>query len=179
MNINDIVIKTAKGVAEVEARSKKLPQRLRTILILLDGTLTVGKVQEIAGKMSVPADFLETLLAEGLIETRPAGTSSAASATATPVAAPVVGSTPTPPVADVAVRAVSDTDRFRAAQKIMNATVVDALGMRAFMFTLKLERCFTVDDLRGLVDDYVKAITKGSGEEVAAVLKKRLLELLG
>ncbi len=158
MNSNDIVIKTAKGVAEVEARSKRLPQRLRTILIMMDGTLTAGKLQEIAAKMGVPPDFLDSLQAEGLIETGSAAPASVAAAT---VAAP--------PVAD----------RFRAAQKFMNDTVVDALGMRAFMFTLKLERCFTCEELNGLMDAYVKAIAKGSGEEIAAVLKLRAQELIG
>lgn len=161
MNSNDIVIKTAKGVAEVEARSKKLPQRLRTILIMIDGTLTAGQLQDRAVKMGVPPDALDSLRAEGLIEFRGTGVPAAA------VVAAVVTSTG------------SDNDRFRAAQKFMNDTVVDALGMRAFMFTLKLERCFTREDLKGLVEDYVKAVTKGSGEQVAGVLRMRVNELLG
>jgi hypothetical protein len=160
MNSNDIVIKTAKGVAEVEARSKKLPQRLRTILIMIDGTLTAGQLLERAVKMGVPSDFLDSLQKEGLVEARSTGSQAAAEAVAT-------------------VTTASDADRFRAAQKFMNDTVVDALGMRAFMFTLKLERCFTCAELNDLMDAYVKAITKGSGDEVAAVLKLRAQELLG
>lgn len=158
MNSSDIVIKTAKGVAEVEARSKKLPQRLRTILIMMDGSLTAGKLQEIAVKMRVPHDFLDSLQSAGLIETKSTATQSVAMATAA---------------------VIQDADRFRAAQKFMNDTVVDALGMRAFMFTLKLERCFTCEELSGLLEAYVKAIAKGSGEEVAGVLKLRAQELLG
>ena len=36
---------------------------------------------------------------------------------------------------------------FRVAKAFMNETIVDALGIRAFMFTLKLEKCATGADL--------------------------------
>lgn len=69
--------------------------------------------------------------------------------------------------------------RFRAAKDFMNNAVVNALGMRAFFFTLKLERAGNVADLRELVKPFKDAITKGTSEAEAEVLTQRLLEQLG
>jgi hypothetical protein len=65
------------------------------------------------------------------------------------------------------------------AQKFMNDTAVNALGIKAFFFTLKLEKCATVDDLRELVEPYRAAIAKGSGPDEAEVMARRVLEMLG
>ena len=61
----------------------------------------------------------------------------------------------------------------------MNDSVVNALGMRAFFLTLKIEGCSNTGELANLLDDYSKAIEKGSGPEAAAVLTERARELLG
>jgi hypothetical protein len=69
--------------------------------------------------------------------------------------------------------------RFRAAKQFINDTVVDALGVRAFMFTLKLERCSTLADLVDMLPDYAKAIAKGrSGGPRPASLSIARPELL-
>ena len=68
--------------------------------------------------------------------------------------------------------------RFRAAKDFMNITVVDALGIRSFFFTLKLERAGNLADLRELVRGYSDAITKGSGTEEARVFTLRLEAML-
>ena len=67
---------------------------------------------------------------------------------------------------------------FSAAQRFMNDTVVNALGMRAFFLTLKIEKCASRRELAALIEDYTKAITKGAGAEEAAVLSERVRELL-
>jgi hypothetical protein len=158
VNQTDIVFKTAEGAAEVAARSRKLPQRLRTMLILIDGRLSAGQLMEAGAKLGVPDDFLESLQQQGLVTVKPSPAMPSVAATA-PVDLPA-------------------TDRFRAAQKFMNDTVVDALGFRAFFFTLKLEKCFNRADLTGLLDDYAKAIAKGSGDDVSRVLAARAREML-
>jgi len=73
---------------------------------------------------------------------------------------------------------VSEGDRFRAAQKFMNDSAVDAMGLRAFFFTLKLERCFNRSDLLDLMPEFSKAIAKAAGEETARMLETRARELL-
>jgi hypothetical protein len=69
--------------------------------------------------------------------------------------------------------------RFRMAQQFMNDTAVNALGIKAFFFTLKLERCANVNDLKDLVEPYRAAIAKASGAAEANVLTGRVKEMLG
>jgi hypothetical protein len=158
MNSTDIVVKTAAGVDELKSRSRKLAPRLRTMLIMIDGSMTVDQLQQAGARLEVPPDFLEALAQQGLVVLTPTD----ATASAAPLREPV-----------------PEVERFRAAQKLMNDSVVDALGFRAFFFTLKVEKCFTRAELTELLPDYAKAITKASGEGVAKVLVKRARELLG
>jgi hypothetical protein len=60
----------------------------------------------------------------------------------------------------------------------MIETVVNALGVRAFFITLKLDKCSNRADLSALLEDYAKAIAKGSGPEEAEVLTARVREML-
>ena len=169
MNRTDIVIKTPEGAKELKSRAHKLAPRLRTMLIMIDGSLTAGQLQDAAARLGAPSDFLDTLLAEGLVVARPAPSSSSRAA---PSSAP-------PSPAGSAPAGSTEVERFRAAQKFMNDATVEALGFRAFMFTLKLEKCFNRADLLALMDEFHKAIVKGSGEETARVMDARARELLG
>ena len=170
MNRTDIVIKTPEGAQELKSRAHKLAPRLRTMLIMIDGSLTAGQLQDAAARLGAPSDFLDTLLAEGLVVARPAPSSS--SSMAAPSSAP-------PSPAGAAQADSTEAERFRAAQKFMNDATVEALGFRAFLFTLKLEKCFNRADLLALMDEFHKAIVKGSGEETARVMDARACELLG
>lgn len=69
-------------------------------------------------------------------------------------------------------------DKFRAALKFMNDSAVDLLGLRAFFFTLKLEKCYTPQDLLALLPDFSKAIAKSNGPEMARALEDRARQLL-
>ena len=159
-------VKTQAGADEVRNRKLKLPPKLRTMLILIDGTKPAFIVKEEGVSLGAPEDFLEVLERQGLIAR--------------------VGTVPTPsPEERRALVRGPEPDkkgdpvaRFRMAQQFMNDTAVNALGLKAFFFTLKLEKCATVDDLRPLVDNYREAITKGSGEAEAEVLTQRLRDML-
>lgn len=164
--------KTEAGAEEVKARSRKLAPRLRTMLIMVDGTISAAQLQDAAATLGAPNDFLESLQEQGLIRRRAAAQAAEASIDVVldaPEATPAPG-WPAPP---------TDGERFRSAQKFMNDSAVDALGLRAFFFTLKLEKCFTLEDLRGLLPEYTKAIAKGSGEGTAGVLTRRVRDMLG
>jgi hypothetical protein len=167
MAAGDIYTKTPAGTAEVTNRKMKLAPRLRTMLILVDGVHPEFLLREEAEKVGAPADFLDQLLALQLIEK--SGQVNAAAKVAA-----AAGSGDTAPAA----AAADEFSRFRAAKDFMNVTVVDALGIKSFFFTLKLERAGTVNDLRGLADAYQAAIEKGSSREEAVVLVERLKVML-
>jgi hypothetical protein len=161
-----IYAKTRAGQEEVKSRKIKLPPKLRTMLILIDGTKPAFLLREEAAAIGAAADFLDHLERLGLVERVGQAGAVATAASKQPAGA--------------AAPAGMDTlKRFRLAQQFMNDTAVDALGIRAFFFTLKLERCATVEDLRQQVNAYREAIAKASGHSEAEVLSRRLLELLG
>ena len=165
----DIVSKTPEGVQELKSRAHKLAPRLRSMLVMIDGGLNVGQLEEAASRLGAPADFIDTLLAEGLVALKPSAASSASASSAAAHRAVA----PAPTLESVEI------ERFSSTRKFMNDAAVEALGLRAFLFTLKLEKCFNRNDLLALMDEFHNAIVKGSGEETARVLTARARELLG
>ena len=154
--------KTPTGVEEISARRNQLRGKLRTMLILVDPGRTADELRAQALGIGAPADSLDTLLAGGFI-------------------APVGGTTATGPVAETsAASAVSPDEltRFRDAKSLMNETIVQALGIRAFLFTLKLERCSTRAELGQLLPDYERALRKGTADREAAAMIERVREML-
>ncbi len=154
MATGDVYRKTERGQAEVRDRKLKLNPRLRTMLILVDGVLPELILKDDAARVGAPPDFIKQLVDAGLIE-RVATASAAA---------------PTVPQ--------DEFTRFRTAKQFMNTTIVDALGIKAFFFTMKLERASVAADLRQLVDSYREAIAKAQGDGQAQVLVTRLGEML-
>jgi hypothetical protein len=157
----DIYRKTDRGQAEIAARKLKLNPRLRTMLILIDGTQPELLVKEEGAKVGAPADFLDQLLTLGLVEK--AGRAAF----------------PEPAANDSQLGTEPDEfQRFRAAKDFMNVTIVNALGLKSFFFTLKLERAGMLADLRHLAEAYHEAIAKADGEAAAEVLSRRLKDML-
>jgi len=156
MGAGDVYQKSDKGLAEIRERKLKLSPRLRTMLILVDGQRPEFMLKEDAQRTGAPGDFLQQLLAAGLI----ARVSGAAAATEAPK-----------PAAD-------EFTRFREAKGFMNTTIVDALGIKSFFFTRKLERAGNVADLEDLMDAYYKAIEKADGPGEAEVLVAQLRRML-
>ena len=150
--------KTDKGMEEIRSRGKNLRGRLRTMLILIDPSKTDDELRASAAQIGVEPEFLDTLLRDGYV-------------------APISGTEST---IEESPRVVTRDElaRFRAAKAFINETIVDALGVRAFLFTLKLERCSTRQDLAALLPDYEKAIRKFRGEAETKLLVQRATELL-
>ena len=150
--------RTSKGDTEISQTKKSLPAKLRTVLFLVDPTKDASEIQRQILLMGAPANSLTQLVNDGYV------------AAVTAFNAPI----------KAAALSVDDqVAQFRVAKAFMNETIVDSLGIRAFLFTLKLEKCATVGDLRALAGDYRQAIAKGSGDAEAEVLARRLDEILG
>lgn len=171
----DIYRKTDLGQAEIASRKMKLNPRMRTMLILIDGSQPEFLVKEEAEKVGAPADFLDQLVRLGLVEkagrvtVTPAANSDSASVPQAVASARLAGG---------AAPVGGEFERFRAAKDFMNVTIVDALGIKSFFFTLKLERAGNLADLRHLAEPYHEAIAKADGEAAANVLSKRLQDML-
>lgn len=162
LHSSECIAKTPKGVEEVQRRSLKLPPKVRTMLILVDARRPLSELISQGAELGVQDDWLEILEREGLIqeEKRETGLQTVSAENG------------------VAQASGDEFLRFREAKHFMNVSVVDALGIRAFLFTLKLERCATRADLAALSDDYFAAIEKSRGQAQASILAARLRELL-
>lgn len=169
-------VKTEAGSDEVRARSRKLAPRMRTMLIMVDGTMSVSQLQDAAATLGAPGDFLQALQEQGLIRRREVA--AAAERAVQPLAEPKTSTPSEATPAAISMAGKDEPELFRSARKFMNDTAVDALGLRAFFFTLKLEKCGNRADLRLLLADYDKLVTKASGEVAASVLSQRARELL-
>ena len=64
----DVYRKTELGLAEVKERKHKLNPRVRTMLILIDGSHDEAQLRQEAAGIGAPGDFLDQLLSAGLIE---------------------------------------------------------------------------------------------------------------
>jgi hypothetical protein len=165
MNPLEIYVKTDKGREEIQTRKSQLPAGLRTLLIMIDGKSSAGEILKQVAPMGIGPDALEQLIGQGFIALdRPAPAAAAA-----PPAAGAV---------DSATDGLPDSERFVAARQYMTDTVVNAMGLRSFMFTMKLEKAETLVDLRGLLPDYTKMMEKGTGKMEAEVLVRQARELL-
>lgn len=166
MSESDIYIKTASGAQALKQRSAELPARLRTMLIMVDGVRSGAQLRAAAAVLGAPEDFLLTLRQEGWIEALEAPVSASTAAHAAVASA------------DVALPQ-SKAERFLAAQRYMNDTAVDGMGFRVFFFSLKLEKCFNADDLRALLPEFEKHMTKARGLVFAQAACSRVRRLLG
>jgi hypothetical protein len=150
--------RTPKGHQEIVQGRKALKGKLRTVLFLIDAGKPADEIQRQILVIGAPEDALAQLQAAGFVA--PVGDGSV-------VEAPVRGNSIEDQVA-----------QFRVAKAFMNDTIVDALGIRAFTFTLRLERCATVADLIKLLPDYTTALVKKLDREAARALVGRTSELL-
>lgn len=173
MNPNDMLDKTLKGQEEIQNRKYKLSAKSRMLLLLVDGRQGAADLAEQASKLGVPEGALADLLTQGFIELvvtsaiAPAATVPSAPALATPAPA-----SPAPPAPLI------EFERYREARNLMNESIVSALGLRSVFFTLQIEKTANLEDLRGLLDEYQRAMNKALGVKAASVLMKRLQAMM-
>jgi hypothetical protein len=147
--------RTTKGHGEIVEGRRNLRGKVRTLLFLIDPTKSAEQIEQQAEQIGATYEQLTQLIADGYIVEL---------GTATP--------------ANDAVAEIDEVGRFRIAKAFMNDTIVDTLGIRAFVFTLRLERCATRADLKALLPDFEQSLTKKRPPWDATVLIERTRELL-
>jgi len=158
MDASAVVVKTQKGQDEIKRRAHKLPQRVRAVLIMIDGERTVGEISNQAAHLGLGPEVFDEFEVQGFIaRRRKLGRSTG----------PISGGG----------GGVRESTFWRARQ-FMNNTVVDAQGNRPVEFTRKLERCTMLVQLRGLFDEYARAIQKKHGEAEAQAFIEHARKLL-
>ena len=148
--------KTDKGRDEIAMGRKNLRGKLRTVLFLVDAGKDAASIRQQLTMIGAPPDAIAQLAAQGYI-------------------APLAGAAP---VAHNDASATDPVASFRIAKAFMNDTIVEARGIRAFGFTLKLERCATQADLAALVPDYTEQLLKAFERDAVRALVDRTRELI-
>ena len=159
MKSSDVPVKTDAGNRELSLRAHKLSPRVRSLLIVIHGTDTVAELSSSFQAFGDVGASLNELAGLGLISVRDSG------ATGAPVPMPAANAPDIMPPAP-------------QAKQFLNETAVAVLGLRAFLFTLKLEHCYTVDELRGILPEYRRVIGKSKGEEFALAMVARAETML-
>jgi hypothetical protein len=149
--------RTPKGQEEISQSRKTLPAKLRTVLFLIEADKDIREIERKIMLIGAPPDALMQLVSGGYI------------APVTAFNAPIMAGT---------LSIEEQIAQFRVAKAFMNETVVDALGVRAFFFTLKLEKCATAADLGMLLPDYAQALLKKLDREAVRALVEHTRELL-
>ena len=162
MSVAQVYAKTQEAVEEIQSKKYKLKSKARNLLFLVDGHKSVEAIDEMSRQLGLSNLELGELENEGFIVKSGHAQSGGESA---------AGAVHDDVVTD-------EPGKFRVAKKYMNDTIVNSLGLKAFFFTLKLEKCATRADLAALLGDYGAALAKASNVETAKVLEKRARELL-
>jgi hypothetical protein len=166
----DIPAKTKTGFQEIRIREHKLTPRARSVLISINGHQSVSELRKqfkVLGDVLPILDQLEKLgLINGLVNVSQAANEPNMQATAQAKAQAA------------AIERHADLTPAFMAKQLINETAVDALGLFAFTFTLKLEHCYTVDELRGILPEFSRVLTKKKGPEFAKFMTERVEHLL-
>jgi len=155
--------KTKKGLAEITSAERSVDRRLRPLLILVDGNRTAARIHALMSGIGIREEDFDQLAAGGYIETiaRP-DSIVAANDDARP--------TLSPPPPSPARR--TSFDRFSDGQRYLCETATDKLGLRAFLFVLKLEKCSSADQLMAVLPEFEQALAKRLDKDYARHCRK-------
>jgi hypothetical protein len=150
LNPNTVYRKTETGIAEVQARALGLRAELRRLLILIDGTATVGRLSGFVRGAEI--DFL---IAE--LETQGLVTSGAGSAAPSVTAASTANSN-NAATADGALE--PSAAQVQAVRRAAISTLHDILGPGADDLAVKIERCKNSQEVRAAITEVRQALDR-------------------
>lgn len=157
--------KSPKGTAEIQTREHRLPPRLRSALIVVDGRRDSTELARLIPQQS--EETLAALLEQGFIEVVGA---LPASAPATPAAAPAA------PAAAPAARPAAPAD-FPARRSDAVRRLTDLVGPMGEALAMRIERCRSADELRPLLALAVQIVANTRGRQAAEDFGARFSDL--
>ncbi len=154
-----VPVKTESGRSEIVERRRKLGARQRVLLISINGEHTVRQIRQQFRSLGDVDMLLSELAGAELIVLAGAPAPAPATAAAAPADAASAGGIEVPTSA--------------LARQFMNESVVAQLGLRAFLFTLKIERCYTKQELRDLLPEYRRMLAKSLDADAVSAFSER------
>lgn len=176
--------KSAKGLSEIETRAHRLPPRLRSALILVDGKRSDDDLRAMLSQQA--EETLAALAAEGFIEEvavvapAPAAASrkvavAAGDSSVFPISS---GAAPTLPPGVPSTLAVSIPPSELASRK-RDATraINDLLGPMGESLSLKIEKARTGEEFRQVLEAALPIIASARGRSEATAFAARFSDL--
>jgi hypothetical protein len=160
MDRSAVLTKTAKGIEEVKSRAHGLPQKQRTILIMVDGAATVGDILAKFGGIPEIAASLDALVRDGFVEVKGAQGGAAAPF---PAAAPAVKAAGPSTVPQSRGDALSALTRF----------LHDNLGPDADLVTGYLEKARSQAEFAAATERCASMLEAVRGAQKAQVFRDR------
>jgi len=160
--VTKVYIKTPAGLKEIEQRSREVPPRVRTLLILVDGRRTDAELAAMVPQFEVS---LAALLQGGLI-----ALVDMPPVPATPPPAPRLAPAPPPAAPQVAAGQVDPVLRREAVR-----AVNDLLGPQGDSLAMRIERVTTADELVAVLTRSVGLIADARGQRAAEAFAQRFL----
>lgn len=150
--------KTEKGMNELLAPTPGIDVRLVSVLILVDGVRDDAEVKRLGQEVNLPVDALDILSHGGYIDRKFKGS-------AAPADKKIV--TPVSPVPPNKPPAGSKLEKFNALYAYLVNETQALLGLRGFIYQLRIERAATLLALKALIEPIAKAVEKRHGLDVA------------
>ena len=192
MQMDEVPVKTADGIAELARRTRGLGQRHRTVLLLIDGRRTAQQVLGLAQAAGVPAAVFDELLALGLI----AGPGAAAQQQprdADHIDLPLAGgadSSLLPPAGSLLPESAWSTlsgaalepeiDRpLEEARQLLLRALREQAPVTGSLTMMRLRRAATRDEVEALLDEVELRLTKPLRRIVTAQTLRHVRHLLG
>lgn len=166
MDRGAIYRKTQKGLAEIAGTERTVDRRLRPLLILVDGNRTANSIHALISGIGIREEDFDQLADSGYIEPM-----------ARPDQRPAANDGTAPPAEPQLPQRRSSLERFADGQRYLNETATDKLGLRAFFFVLKIEKCSSADELMALLPEFEQAIGKKL-DKAYAVHCRRIAETI-
>ncbi|HEY5762135.1 MAG TPA: hypothetical protein VIS73_02910 [Rhodocyclaceae bacterium] len=160
-----IYAKTQKGFEEMTRRTYRLPARMRSLLIMIDGHLPAGELFARAPHPEEAQQLIESLLKDGFIE--PVGGIDDAGELSNAASAPL----------DTAASAPSPDLALVAAKRYVAQAMLDALGPEADHFTVHIEAASDAGSLKAIALEYLDVIRGASDRRKADAFRDGLVQL--
>lgn len=155
MELEGILVKTAKGANEIQTRANRLAQKKRTLLILVDGNISV---ESMVARFSSMGDIRETsqeLLDPGYVEFK-RGTGAAAAAPAA---------------------AAGEVSAFNEAARALSRSLYDLIGPSADDFTGRLEVARERAGFLQAAASSIAVVASFAGKNKAELFRQRAMAL--
>ncbi|MBC3935831.1 hypothetical protein [Undibacterium rugosum] len=169
--------KTDKGRQEIATRQFQLPNRLRTLLVMVDGKQSAADLLRKVQPLGLDENSVQELIDGDFISPMEIVAPVNEVAETAPNANPDI-STETSYLSDSSIPELSGPEQFHAVYRFFNDTIKANLGFRGFALQLKVERASNLGDFEQLRIPFLEAVMKAKGRDFARNLRDQLDVLL-